>query len=585
MKFSPTPKSSTINSSVPQFLKPPNPQILNSSVPQILNNQLLLFMKNRRLATGLLFFAIAFVTHWPARDAGFLSDFVGWQDLYDRYGWGGVWNSFGYGGHQQVLQFLNYTLYAVFGTWGLPWHFVFCLAHAANAWLLYRLMLRLTEAWGASEGRFIALFGALFFLCSPYNPEVTVWRVCLHYLLSGLFSLGALWLTLDFIQKGNTRALWWAHGLMLVNLFTLELALAIPLLTHALYVAAQFAKRDGGLFADWKRALWHMTLPQAGLYGFFFVFNKLTIGQWVGHYGEERMLDFNVLQMLANPLRYILKHLLLARHWDHTFKMRLFEGMESWPVVLSGYGLIIGLALLAILGYRRISRRFSLLVLLLILAIMAALPVSNLFFDMLLLNENDRYGYLPSLFIMPALAILLSWLPRFWPLRTASVFLGFSIFLLIQTNFYWREMDRIYRKLLDEYAWQDKKEVIILSLADNLQGIWMYRFYKPESAMADALTTVKRQKPQGLIREVALFNMFSGKEKINASWIEKPNKIKVEMEQWGPWWWIRGLGAQNYENERFKVEFKGRGYELTFKNGVGDALLIYQSADSWKVLE
>lgn len=540
-----------------------------------------------------LFFLSSLILYWPARNAGFVSDFLGWQDLYDKGPWYGFLYSFGYGGHQQVLQLINYCMYKAFGTNGLPWTFLFCAFHAANGYLLYRLLLKMGNIWQLQFTGFTAMFGALFFLFSPYQPEVTVWRVCLHYMISGLCTLGAIWYTLDYLQKGRVRALWWAHGLMLINLFTLELALAIPLLTHGVLIGWQLSHKAPSVESpdthdryhlDWKKTILYLSLPQIGLYIFFFVWNKLTLGQWVGHYGEKRMLAFDPVRMLSTPLKYMVKPLFFIRHWEHADKMALFNWMSGDFGIKFCYILLISMALSVFFLRNFLTPRIKLAVLLLWLGILASVPVSNLHFEWVLFNENDRYGYVSSLFVLPVMALALARLARWWKYFAALLYLFISSFLLRNTVNDWAEMDRIYHKLLDEFVWYDAKELYVLSLADNYQGIWMFRYYPKGSALADAFQVVKHRNLSGIIHETAFFNMNTGHDALSAKVLEG-NTLRVEFEQWGNWWWLSGLGANDYETDDFAIDFQDKWYDLRLKRLNPEAVYIYQSGDHWKTLE
>jgi hypothetical protein len=384
---------------------------------------------------------------------------------------------------------------------------------------------------------------------------------------------------------------------MLVNLFTLELALAIPLLTHGLLIGWQFSaskaestdkedQKPERLKIHWGKVFKFMTLPQIGLYAFFFIFNKLTLGQWVGHYGEKRMLQFDYLRMLSTPLKYLVKPIFFARHWEHADKTWLFTGMSTSFAVLIGYIFLIATALAVVFLRDGLPGRIKASVVLLWLGILAAFPVSNLHFEYLLYNENDRYGYLTSLFVMPVVAMLFSRLNRWWKYFGASLYLALSIHLLVLTVGDWAEMERIYRKLLDEFVWYDQKELYILSLADNYEGIWMFRYYEKGSSLADAMKIVKHRELTTNIHEVTFFNMNTGTDGLSARVLDPTaNILRIEFDQWGNWWWLAGLGAHNYETDEYSVDFKDKWYDLHLKHPNPDAVYIYQSGDQWKTLE
>jgi hypothetical protein len=259
--------------------------------------------------------------------------------------------------------------------------------------------------------------------------------------------------------------------------------------------------------------------------------------------------------------------------------------MSTDFIVLMGYVLLTAMALAVVFLRNGLPGRIKVSVVLLWLGLLAAFPVSNLHFEWLLYNENDRYGYMTALFVLPIVAILFSWLARWWKYFAACLYLILSIHLMSLSIGDWAEMERIYRKLLREFVWFDKKELYVLSLADNYEGIWMFRNYVEGSALADAFKITEHRDLSIDTREIAFYNMNSSKDGITASIPDpKDGLIRVQFDQWGNWWWLYGLGAKDYETSEYSVEFKDNWYNLRLKNPSPDAVFIYQSGDGWKTL-
>jgi hypothetical protein len=533
---------------------------------------------------ALAMFLATAALHWPTKDAGFVADFWGWEKLYREQSFWGFWNTFGHTVHQQLPQFFNIVWYRLFGTQGLPWYLLFSLLHAANGYLLYRFLLKTSGMWQLSHGKWVALAGASFFLCSPYIADATVWRVCLHYLLSGGFTLGALLAVSDYLERGHTKVLWWAHGLLLLHYFTLEFALATPLVVHALCFGWWLTQpRETQKPVVVENFLRLITLPQLAITALFFASNKLTFGQWVGHYGESTHLKFNTLQMLAQPFKYLAKYWTFGRHWDHGDKARLFGFIDSERGLWILYGLLLGLVASALWIKRRQHPRLSLGLLCCVMGFLAVFPVSNLHFEWVLFNELDRYGYLASLFFLSTLAMLFSALPGWWKNLPAGAFLLVSLFYLHQTLGWWKDMDDCYKNLLRDFRWYDKKNVCILASADNYKGIWVVRSYRDKPALQYGLELMHHKPLDMQLTEVAQFNMNNNREGITAT-TDSTGMIRVEFNQWGNWWWKFGRGANNVDNEQYKAVFKGKWFEFTPKNMPPNTTYIYQSGNSWKAV-
>ena len=103
------------------------------------------------------------------------------------------------------------------------------------------------------------------------------------------------------------------------------------------------------------------------------------------------------------------------------------------------------------------------------------MPVLNLYFYSLQHIENDRYGYLASLFGLMLLTFFLFQLPKFLRYILLTTYLTAAIFLLIQTNQIWKESTEVFYSLLADYRWQDAENVVILNVPDNYQGAYLFR--------------------------------------------------------------------------------------------------------------
>lgn len=527
----------------------------------------------------LAFVLAALVLYWPSRNAGFVMDWLGWQYAYDRGGWAGIPGSFGYPGLHPVLHLGNYILYWLFGANSPAWYLVFAGLHGINAWLLCRLALRLPLQLPASQTRFIGVGAGLLFLLSPYAVETVVWRVCLHYLLALMFALLALHSVLDDLYEEKKYSWWKVQGLVLLALFTFEWSLVIPVLLLTLVVIWHFSQK---ISRPLLPVLGRLLAPQIGLWAIYFLINKLRIGDWVGHYGAETHLNLRPAPIITNMLRYSVKQFGFMRHWEHPVKVQVFDGLEAgWPFWL-GAGFVAAFAAIWMIYFRRLSPRLQWAGASMTWFFIALLPVSNLYFYYLMYSENDRYGYFASGFGWLALMLLLSFLPKILSRLVALALIALSLLLTVQMNRLWSDSEKVYDSLVRDFRWYDRDEVIILCSPDNYQGVFMFRIIGQLNGFNEALE-LRRHKPfAGKMWEAAQFNMVYPEYGINAERDSSGLVYKVSFKQDGNWWWRNGIGAIDYETDRYVFRKKEWHMEVELKEKRPNTAVIYPSGGHWK---
>ena len=106
-----------------------------------------------------------------------------------------------------------------------------------------------------------------------------------------------------------------------------------------------------------------------------------------------------------------------------------------------------------------------------------------------------------------------------------------------------------------------------------------------KSGFEDALKYIGGKNFDGKMLEVVQYNMMEPTDGVKVEAIAE-NVLKVTFNQWGNWFWRNGVGAgSGYENEYYKIDFKGHWYELEFKKDRKDFTIIYQDGAIWKQFE
>lgn len=524
--------------------------------------------------TALSLFLLTVWLTWPAREAGFTSDFTAHVEMFLTKAELGWWNSFGWRGNQPVLFGLMYLWYEVFGMAPTSWFLLFAGLHALNGTLLFLLMRRLQAPFA------LALAGALIFTLHPYQAEVLTWKVCLHYLLSTGALLGMLLLLLRSGPWGWGR---WIclHGLFLLALFSLELALIYPVM---LGVTLWWRGREEGWLKEVRlcRAVW-LLAPQGVFIGLYFLWNRLRLGHWVGHYGDEVHLGLTVREFFSHILNYFFKYLAFSRDWPHAWKGFMGEIHFREPGLMYAMALS-GLVVLGVMLWRARTASFRVGVWAVLLFFLALAPVISLYFAWIGHNENDRYGYLASAFFVAAMVFLTRKWPRYLMIAALALYGGAGVWLFRANVDRWAQCERVYAALLRDYRWQEAPEVWVLGMPDSYEGIMLFRGYRDGEGLQDALRWVHGHGPGGAIREVAAFVMRQPLDGLEARWLDD-RRIRVTFRQWGNWFVRSGMGAGDYHGEGYAVDFDEGGYTLTLEEPRTGRIFIYSDGGRWKVLE
>jgi hypothetical protein len=148
----------------------------------------------------------------------------------------------------------------------------------------------------------------------------------------------------------------------------------------------------------------------------------------------------------------------------------------------------------------------------------------------------------------------------------------------------WKEAHEIMTTLTNRFTYYDKEHIVVFNLPDNYRGVWMFANMKG-SGLNDVLTYYRKRPYQGTLDEIASYNMVAPD---NSVLVERKNDhYTVTLKHFGSWWWRKGLGATDYQTDRYQVHFpyKALYYSLQFTSTPPQGTLyLYQDGNQWKVL-
>ncbi len=526
----------------------------------------------------LVFLAVALAVFWPAREAGFVTDWLGGQERYETGTLGQALHSFGWVAILPVLFTLNFSLFKLFGTAWLPWFLIFTTLHAGNGWLLYRFVARLLRGSGGANMQWAALATGGLFLLSPYAVEPVVWKGCIQYPLSLMFLLISLQKTLDFIEQPRWRTALWMHGLFLTAIYLTEWNIIVPAIVALLILVRTGEDQSWSRLAGRLKTL---VLPQLLVLAGWFALNKFYLGHWVGHYGSATHLQVRPAAMFGTGLKYLAKYVGFTRYYGHGTKEQVFGWFDRPAVLLLSAGLLALLCGGYLYYFTRLNARWRWSGFGLAAFFIALIPVSNLFFYLLQWSENDRYGYYASGFFWMFALLALAGLPRlvFRPLVVGLLLL--SLILQIRMTVLWGQSEEIYASLVRDFRWYDREEVIILASPDNLKGVSMLRIIGQQSGFDEALALRRHQPYTGKMWEVAQFNMEKPTDGVKVQRDSSGLLLTADFRQQGNWWWRNGIGATDYNTDRYSFQVQEWSVETRLLEKRPNTAIIYPVSGRW----
>jgi len=533
----------------------------------------------------IIFWVIVAVLYLPSWQGGFFLDFLDTLDLYERQSFTDFINREGINNKSlyQVTQILLYILISVFGHNPLPWFLLFTLLHALNAWIILRFFLRLFDRLDYSPGFTTSVIGVLLFLVHPVQADVLVWKAAFHYLTGILMIFAILHWTLSYIKQARRRYLFFILILYFVSSFTLEIFYLTPAfvvcLVCALYLSGSIDRGTA------RRTLLHIFLPLAGIWCLHLLTYYMVYGKWIAHYEVKMGESFTLRHALSRVAKYTVHLFGLEFTWSNGWRNKFYELSETTPALLITALLLPVTAIAGIAGWRRWTVRFRVVALLITMGLLSYVIILPMWFNDMQLMRNDRYYYLPSVFMLMLVSVLLHGIAHKGLRRLiAAICFCYCIVFTFRISLMTQQASRIFYGLIDSYRWYDASAVLLLNLPNNYEGIGMIP--ARGTYFADHLKVLGKGAPKGKVYDVSSYNVTDKWNGAHVTVLDS-SRIKVRLNQWGSWWWWDGKGAQSYENSLYRVEITDPGaeYILYLKQQPDDMILLYQVGDSWKVVD
>ncbi len=524
--------------------------------------------------------------YWPARKAGFVTDFTGWLDQVRNHGFWDFINrtNFQAKSWYQLTQFNTWSFYKVFGVHAIAWHLLFVTLHATNAWLLYMLCRGLLNDSGVKNGGAIAAVGVLFFCVTPYISEVIVWEPAFHFLQGLLLLLAALVLVQRSLQTGSKRYAFFASLAYLLSLFSLEIFYITPWLVLSMGFFYQNDRKAGQV--NLKLVLKYFFTPMLILFVLRMAGYRIAYGDWVSRIGSGSVSAVQP-DWFGKPAKYLFHLLLMGRFWSEDLRHTVYDFCDSKAGLILFYGVVVGFLAWIFSAFGRMSGKARVASLLYLWMMMALLLLVPLWFATDLLVVYDRYTYFAGAYFYMLVAVLGSMIAMRWiRLGLLGVFLAVNVRYNVKVVRYWSKSYRIVNSLLLNLPDDRSKTMLLFNLPQNLHGIPMIGAEKNSEfkLMHDLLIPDKLLT--NTVYDVMAYNMLTPQDGAHVEVIND-SMIKVTLNQWGTWWWMETRGGYSYWTSDYKLDLKdpGHWYELTLRKPADQYILLYNVGEEWRRVE
>ncbi|MFK8055815.1 MAG: hypothetical protein AB8F78_06815 [Saprospiraceae bacterium] len=544
-----------------------------------------------------LFWIILFVVFGLVQDAGYVTDYLGWQARVQEGGLQGALHTYDYPAQLQGYALLMWLIEQLRGvsTWLV--HAFNVSLFAGGATLLFELVQKVLHDHNNPNSTLAAGLAAMLYVFSPTNTEIMIWRVCPHYFVSILVWLGTLLLLRSYVREGSKKHLASAMALQTVGLFCLELAYALPIAVFGWVAYYYFFLRSGST----RRAALAFGSSVA-LVALHLMLTKLVQGAWIGHYGADVATSQPLSEIIAAPWRWISRAGLQYRFWATPWKKWLTAALGNPVVSLALYGfvaLLTGRAIQLWLRFRKTRQTppaWTPLLLWVFLAGAGTAAVSQLYYFDQFIVDTDRFGALAVVFTTALIATGLSLIRKRALLTALAIPIILVNSLIFAKNLYtWTSSQAVltglsssFSKILKEADLQKETPttVYLLGYARTFNGVHLLGDNREgQSALAGHLASSvsgndQLSQDQISFVDIAQFHQLSVTDSIKPRW--ENGKLIVVLDAPGSWLMYKDLGVKNRRDEdnQLDVHVGKWSIQVTWDSPPpANTIFLYQASD------
>lgn len=437
------------------------------------------------------FTIIGLIAYFNCVYVGLLSDDFGFFFNAKEKGWDLILENFNDPFFLPLTHLFQLVVFKVFGENFVAFHLLQLIIHIAVSWQIFLLV----KVQKNSLSVFFPILCGLFFLILPYHTESVVWLSAISYPICMFFAL------LSIRCYINSRYILF-YLLLTLSILCKEMGYIIPFVVIALDWYNYNFKRI-------RKTLLPITLLVIGN----IITRYFVLDSFVGGYGIDRHLSFDLFLILKSIGVYILKYITFFR-------------FSNSPYI--AICVVISLAVLTIPFLRnhslnKFKRSFTLILLLFLITLLPVITLETSSFHSI---ESDRYGYFNTLIFCISISFFIShWKSQYVPFLSiilATIFCS----LTIQDTYKWKKASFICSSYLNKLSaiCVNTQSVLLINTPDNFKGVYVLR-----NGVEDFLKN-KGVNVKSKVLEFQKFNSINGGSKIVNGNLVNHNTEKIDYE-------------------------------------------------------
>jgi hypothetical protein len=529
-----------------------------------------------------LYFLVSLLVFYPLLKAHFVVDTNSFFLSYIKYGWGGLLNIFNDASVHIVQHYTIFFIWKIFGLNVWAWQIITLLLHAFCAYQIFRFFIDITKAFETEVQPIWAFLSGFIFLIHPLTTETIAWSCCIMYIQVSIFCILVLRFFLKYNSLKNTKDLKWIYFIFFIAVFTWELAFTLPFIVALIWY---FLPTKNISIKEFSLKI---LLPMLLMVALFFVLNKITRHNAVGHYGAAAHLNTNPLMISFNMLRYGLKYLFIHQLLSDNFLQKLMWNVEGnlfadpmpWLTLCIASILVISIFLFK----KKMNNKLLLISLMFLIIFISILPILNIWPVIPRDIQQDRYLYYTLCLFVIFLVLSVQYVFKKWYWIPLVLYISLGNTILLYYLQSWKVVGEMAFGLVEDFRWYNKNKIYILSNADNVNGAFAFVNW-PISAFAENLITYKGKDLRPNVIEIAQLQHTGLNDSIQIQRVDEKTLLVKALN--GKYFYFESFVAKNYENDLLKVNFNDAKnlYIVVFKKLSSNDVIIYQNGNKWNEIK
>ncbi|MEK7583664.1 MAG: hypothetical protein AAB490_00330 [Patescibacteria group bacterium] len=388
------------------------------------------------------------------------------------------------GSYNPVSSLMVNSLFQAFGLRPRPFHAASIVLHGVNAFLVYLLAVRWRKLFpGAAYGRAAPFVAGVLFLIWPTHVEAVAWMASVPHVLATFFFLFSVIFYLQW--RGEGRWSYFVISLIsaLLAFGSKEIALSLPIVILILEALYQLTSR--------KRLAARPFVPAFCFFAIALIFVIMrwqATGLWLGTYADQGLI-------------------IRVQTWAHTF-LTFFEEMLTLGTMRQAWSafyfdeprvtILISVIPIAVLVLFTLRRNLLGIGAFLLFFVATILPYIPLGFNRLS-AEGERYTYLPSVFFILVVSLVLARLPKpFVRFAVSGALVAVCIFLAAPKIDSWHIASAAAQDIVADFQDHVSPSVmryVFVLLPDTIGGAHVFR-----NNIVEAIRLTSADAPRDMVQ-------------------------------------------------------------------------------------